>query len=207
MDLDLKASANEKAPRICFITERALVSRFFPLLQRGVTIGGHVGCSVSAFLNKEVGVGQDTLEKIQSVFLDGSPVDDLGSAILKDGATLALSAALPGLVGATLRRGGAYSSFRSTITYHETGSECVPGEGFVHLKLFNLLMAELGPGLLRKGVYVSSSDLAEFVSGQPADFWKGCRQILVNGKPAAKGATEVNELVSRYKQVFLSVAE
>ncbi len=207
MDPDLKASESENAPRICFVVEGALVSGFFLLLQRGVTIGGHVGCSVNAFLSKEVGVGPDTLEKIQSVFLDGSPVDDLDSAILKDKATLALSAAMPGLVGATLRRGGAYSSFRSTITYHETGPAQVSGEGFVHVKLFNLLMAELGPGLLRKGVYVSSSDLAEFVSGQPADFWKGCKQVLVNGKPAVKGATEVNELISRYKQVFLSVAE
>ena len=34
--------------------------------------------------------------------LDGKPVDDIGSSFLHDGSTLALSAAMPGLVGATL---------------------------------------------------------------------------------------------------------
>ena len=61
--------------------------------------------------------------------LDGKPVDDIGAALVQDGSTLALSAAMPGLVGATLRRGGAYSSFRSAITYHETGERLRAGEG------------------------------------------------------------------------------
>ena len=208
MDCDQKSSANEKPhPYLCFVIEETLASRFFFLLQKGVTIEGHVGCSINTFLSKEMGVGPETIEKIQSIFLDGSPVDDLDSAMIKDGATLALSAAMPGLVGATMRRGGAYSSFRSTITYHEINSECVPGEGLVHLKLFNLLMAELGPGLLKKGVFVRSSDLTEFLSGQSADFWKGCKQILINGNPAGKGITEVNAYISQHDQVFFSVAE
>ena len=99
--------------------DEPLVARFFLLLQRGVRLRRRVGCSVEVFLKDELGVGPGTIEKIQSIILDGKAVDDIGSAVIHDGSTLALSAALPGLVGATLRRGGRYASFRSGITYHE----------------------------------------------------------------------------------------
>ncbi len=207
MDCDGKSYTNEKAhPHLCFVVKTNCVPRFFQLLQRGVTIRAHVGCSINAFLSKEMEVSPEILEKIQSVFLDGSPVDDLDSAMIKDGSTLALSAAMPGLVGATMRRGGAYSSFRNTITYRENYAQCVSGEGSVQVKLFNLLMAELGPGLLRKGVFVNSSDLREFLDGQPADFWRGCKQVFLDGNPAGNVAQEVNEGLSQYDMVFLSVA-
>ncbi len=207
MNRDLKSYKNENAhPHLCFVIERNCLPGFFPLLQRGVTIRARVGCSINAFLSKEMAVGPEILEKIQSVFLDGSPVDDLDSAMIKNGSTLALSAAMPGLVGATMRRGGAYASFRNTITYHEHAAQCVSGEGSVKVKLFNLLMAKLGPGLLRKGVFVSSSDLREFLAGQTADFWGGCKQVLLDGNPAAKGPQEVNSWISQYDILFISVA-
>src|SRR5512134_372411 len=139
--IDRSSAGIESYPRLAFVVDRPLVSHFLLLLQQGVTVRSRVGCSVAAFLREEVGTSTETIEKIQSIFLDGRPVDDLETAVIKDGSTLALSAAMPGLVGATLRRGGAYSSFRSAITYHETGEACFPGEGFVHIKLFNLLMA------------------------------------------------------------------
>jgi hypothetical protein len=153
-----------------------------------------------------MGLSRDTIEKIQSIFLDGSPVDDLDSATIRDGSSLALSAAMPGLVGATMRRGGAYSSFRSTITHRETGGQCVSGEGFVQVKLFNLLMTELGPTLLENGVFVRSSDLAEFLSGQSQDFWQRCKNILLNGKSSEPGSLKDYAWLSRHDQVYLSVA-
>jgi hypothetical protein len=193
-------------PHLCFVVEESGISRFFLLLQKGVMVKAHVGCSVKSFLSEEIGVSPDTMETIQSIFLEGSPVDDLDSAIIKDGSTLALSAAMPGLVGATLRRGGTYASFRSTITHRETGTRCVSGEGLVQMKLFNLMMAALGSGLLKKGVFVRSSDLTEFLSGQSRDFWQGCREVLFNGKPVETMSLEEDLARQPYGDwVFLSV--
>lgn len=166
-----------------FVVDEPLLAGFFLLLQQGVGIRRRVGCSVDAFLRQEVGAGPGTVEKIQSVMLDGKPVDDIGSALVRDGSVLALSAAMPGLVGATLRRGGAYSSFRSGITHRETGSACGTSQGWVEIKLFNLLMAELGPGLLRQGVLVKSPDLADFLSGRLPELRQGCRRVLRDGRP------------------------
>jgi hypothetical protein len=195
----------ETFPHFAFIVEEPLVQRFFLLLQQGVKIRRRIGCSVDVFLRQEIGATPETIEKIQSIMLDGKPVDDIGSSLLHAGSTLALSAAMPGLVGATLRRGGAYSSFRSAITYHETGMACAPGEGWVSVKIFNLLMAELGPDLLRKGVLLRSSDLLGFLTERVEEFRHGYSATL-NGKPIDIGKLAGSTVLEGNNQVFLTVA-
>jgi len=205
-DSDMLADPSAKAyPRLAFIVDGPLVALFFLLLQQGVKIRRHVGCSVDVFLRQEIGASTETIEKIQSIMLDGKPVDDIGSSLVHDGSTLALSAAMPGLVGATLRRGGAYSSFRSAITYHETEKGCAPGEGWVNVKIFNLLMAELGPDLLRTGVLLPSSDLFGFLMERIEEFRHGCSATL-NGKPIDIGKLEGSTVLAGNDQVFLTVA-
>ncbi|MEK6742981.1 MAG: hypothetical protein AABZ15_05205 [Nitrospirota bacterium] len=191
-------------PQLTFIVDGQLISRFFLLLQQGVRIKRRVGCSVAVFLREELGAAPDTIEKIQSIMLDGKPVDDIGSALLHDGSVLALSAAMPGLVGATLRRGGAYSSLRNAITYHEAGKACMPGEGWVSIKLFNLMMAELGPGLLRDGVLIKAPDLADLLSKWSPELLQGCSATL-DGRRVDITMLEGNTALAGKGQVFLTV--
>lgn len=193
-------------PHLVFVLDKPLVSHFFLLLQHGVVVRCRINCSIAMFLREELKADTETIEKIQSIILDGKPVDNLEAALIKDGSILALSAAMPGLVGATLRRGGGYSSFRSGITYHETGETSVRGEGCVRIKLFNLLMAELGPGLLWRGVFLESADFLIFTAGLPQDFWEGCRGITLDNKPI-----DVRELLDgawleAKNRVYLSVS-
>jgi len=176
--IDKRYSESGQYPHLAFVVDEPLVPRFFRLLQQGVMIRSRIGCSVETFLREDLKAAPGTIEKIQSIMLDGRPVDDIGTALLHDGSTLALSAAMPGLVGATLRRGGAYSSLRSAITYHETGNACMPGEGWVNIKVFNLLMAELGPDLLGKGVLLGSADLLGFLADREQEFRHGCSATL-----------------------------
>jgi len=194
----------EPYPHLAFIVDGPLVARFFLLLQQGVKIWRRIGCSVNVFLRQEIGAAPETIEKIQSIMLDGRPVDNIRSSLLHDGSTLALSAAMPGLVGATLRRGGAYSSFRSAITYHETGMASAPGEGWVTVKIFNLLMAELGPDLLRTGVLLRYPDLLGFLIERKEEFRHGCSATL-NGKPIDIGKLEGSTVLEGNDQVFLTV--
>jgi len=96
---------------------------FFQLMQRGFMVKIRVGCSIKSLLCNQLGLSQEYLEeRIQTILLDGRPVDDVESAIVKQESTLALSAALPGLVGATLRKGGYYAPLRSHISHSETAS-------------------------------------------------------------------------------------
>jgi hypothetical protein len=195
---------NGPYPHLAFLVDEPLISRFFLLLQQGVRIRRRVGCSVDAFLREELGAGAATIEKIQSIMLNGKPVDDIGTALIHDGSALALSAAMPGLVGATLRRGGAYSSFRSAITYHESAVSCAPGEGWVGIKIFNLLMAEMGPDLLRTGVLLKSSDLLDFLMERAKELQQGCNATL-DGKPIDIGKPHEAGLAGK-DRIFLSVS-
>ena len=201
---DMHSAEAGHYPRIAFVVDGPMVARFFLMLQQGVTIRRRVGCSVDAFLRKELEVGPAAIEKIQSIMLDGKPVDDIGTALLHDGSVLALSAAMPGLVGATLRRDGAYSSLRSAITYHETGQTCDPAEGWVNIKLFNLLMAELGPGLLRQGVLVKTADLADLLVERSPEFRQEC-SVTLGGKPIDIGMLKGNAELAGKDRILLTV--
>ncbi|MCF8063586.1 MAG: hypothetical protein K9M82_13800, partial [Deltaproteobacteria bacterium] len=129
---------------------------FIPLLQDGVELPVEVGCSVHELLSGQLGLDPGYVDgRIQTAFLDGKPVDRLDRATVRNGSVLALSAALPGLLGATLRKGGAYASLRGGITHTEPPAACNQGRGRITIRVFNVLLKELAAPLLQKGVVVS----------------------------------------------------
>jgi len=149
------------------------LGRLAPLLQQGLRTRARDGASISEFLVEELGVDPGYVRsRITTVFLDGSVVDDLDGAHLHEGSRLALSAAMPGLVGATLRKGGFYAAMRSDITLAAEAAEAadaVAGRSAVsvQVKLFNLLIEELGPALLAHGFALAPAE-AEALLGAPA---------------------------------------
>lgn len=158
----------------------------FYLLQREFRIRGEVGCSVEEFLVRQCGLDREYIsERIKTVFLNGKPVDDVGSAVIGDGDILSLSGAMPGLVGAVMRRGSYYAAFRESITHHEQKAQKRGEEGTVRLKLFNLVMSDRGADFLQRGIYLESVELLEYFSDLPEDFWEGCRSIMLDGEPVA----------------------
>lgn len=97
--------------------DKAVVSSFFPLLRQGFQVEAQMGRSLKHLLCEQFKVEEEyPADRVKTIFLDGKPVDDVETAIIENGATPALSAAMPGLVGATFRRGGVLGAFRSGIT-------------------------------------------------------------------------------------------
>jgi hypothetical protein len=156
---------------------------FTPLLQGGVVMRLAQGIAVGGFLGLTLGLAADFVEQnISTIFLNGKPVDSL-EARLRPGDTLALSAAMPGLVGATLRRGGAVATLRSNISHREEEPlEEEALEGFILVKLFNTLIAALGPLLLKRGVLVRRDILKDIL--QDPEVWRSCPQVKVTGGEA-----------------------
>ncbi len=132
------------------------LSPFFSLLQEGFAIKAQAGSSIKNLLCEQFGVDANYFEdRIQTIFLDGKPVDDAETAIVKDDCTVALSAAVGGLVGSTFRRGSALAALRNEITYSEQDERSgMDGAETVTVKLFNLLVGELGPTFLQQGIWV-----------------------------------------------------
>jgi hypothetical protein len=147
---------------------------FLPLLQKGFALGVLAGCPIGVFLRDGLGLTDEYIEaRIQTVFLDGKPVDDIDTALVRDGATLALAPAMPGLMGAMLRRGGYYAPMRSGITHHSDAAPQGIGQGRIVMKLFGMALRELGPNLLERGIGVDAGDLAQIVRELPGDCLEG----------------------------------
>lgn len=155
---------------------------FTPLLQEGVELAVDVGCTVRDFLRHQLGLdGGYVDQRIQTVFLDGKPVDRLDQAVIRAGSTLALSAALPGLLGATLRKSGAYASLRGGITHAEPSGRSDRERGRITLKVFNVLLPELSPIVFHRGVHVHWSRLEDRIHRGGAGLIKAVQSAELDG--------------------------
>ena len=176
--------SGDSSPRhISLTVEASLIPAFSQLLQNGFWIKGNIGCSVKAFLCEQFGLSPEYLEKrIQTIFLDGDVVDDVEKAVVADGATLSLSAAMPGLAGAVLRKGGYYAAMRDQISCKEEQPSVSGQPGKVLIKLFNMPLQELGPIFLKHGIWGESDKFKDVLKARVDDFQRGCREVLADGR-------------------------
>lgn len=190
--IEESVSGNSPTPTHLTLTvPREQLGEFSLILQQGFTVSARVGCSLKELLCGQLGLSEEYVtERITTIFLNGKPIDNLESAIVRDGATIALSAAMPGLVGATMRRGGYYAAMRGAITYRSGETDALAGYGEVRIKLFNLLLPELGPAFLQRGIMLPAAELSAFLTGRGTPFWERCNEILLNDAPIGTGLAQ-----------------
>lgn len=168
---------------LSLVAEPKLFERFLLLLQKGVKVTARVGSTVGSFLCEDLGLSPEYVDKrIQTLFLNGKAIDNPDSSHIKEDSTLALSAAMPGLLGATLRKGSYYARMRNEISYQEQGEGTTVHQGFLLLKLFNLLPAEIGPAVLARGIWLKGEDLNQFLKELPDELAGMCTETRVDGQ-------------------------
>jgi hypothetical protein len=181
-----------------------LIPRFFKLLERGFKVRITASLSIRELLCHDFGISEQYVDdRIQTLFLDGRPVDNVDTAWVENGSKLALSAAMPGLVGATFRKGGRYASFRETISYSRSKKAVAGGDGEITLKFFNMIAKELGPAFLQKGIIIEGIHFRDFAVHNLEDLKAGCHSIHLNDEK-----TDVAGLLQmswENDQVFLQV--
>jgi hypothetical protein len=157
--------------------------RFLHLLEKGFNLKVLSGSSIAETLCRQMGIKRAYLDqRIQTIFLNGKPVDDIHTALPEEGSVLALSAAMPGLVGATMRRGGKYASLRNDISHTAEATLQARKTITVTLKLFNLMRRELGPLFLEKGIRVNGDDLSDIFARDPEAFVDGSISAKIDGR-------------------------
>jgi hypothetical protein len=168
---------------VCISWDAAKLAAFSPLLQKGFLIKALSGKSIRAVLCDQMGVSPEYLDnRVNTIFLDSKPVDNVDSATIKEGSVLALSAAMPGFVGAAFRKGGFYAPMRESITHVEESGPTTSREGFFVLKLYNFVAKELGPLFLESGIWLRNNDAKELFQGRSDNFWSGCRNCTIDGR-------------------------
>lgn len=180
--MERKLSFNQNELNLNLYFEGHALPLFFRILQKGFFMKAEVGCNVNELFCGQFGISPEYFEeRVQTIFLNGKPVDEPRSAIVKDRSHIAISGAMPGLVGAVLRKGGFYSSLRSGISYREKDKSGPSNDGVVFLKIFNLLLKDLGPAFLEKGIWLEGREIRTFFQKQSEDFLRGFGSAKVNG--------------------------
>lgn len=143
---------------------QASAGKFISLLGQGVGIDVPLGISLEELLSIHLGLGTDYVrDRIQTIFMNGKAIDREQEAMVSDGVTVALSAAMPGLVGATLRKAGLLSAMRSGISQKRI---LTPGDlerGRITLKFFNMIAEETGSLILTQGVWLTGRQMTDIL--------------------------------------------
>ena len=142
------------------------IESYTTLLQFGVLLESQIGQSMGVFLTSLPDFDMNYIvDRIQTIFLDGSAIDDMETLFTNSSPVLALSAAMPGLAGAIFRKNSLHAALRTAdsknVLAGQTNSQIL-----VCLKLFNMIAVEKGPGLLEKGGIFSGSALLDFFTPQ-----------------------------------------
>ena len=169
---------------LCLQVTPGLIPLFFQLLGQGFSVNVQTGATVKDLLCRQLGIEEAYLaRRIQTIFLDAKVVDDIDSATVDEGSTLALSGAMPGLVGAILRSGGYYAAMRNQLS-HVPGQPVSQAQSAkITLKLMNIVAKELGPIFLQQGIWLKGRILWEFLERRVDDLKAGCRGCELNRKP------------------------
>ncbi|NNL78203.1 MAG: hypothetical protein HKO68_17880 [Desulfobacterales bacterium] len=165
----------------------------FSLLSAGFSVIVKAGCSINDLLSQEIGISQTYIDdRIQTIFLNGKAVDDSRSATLEEGAILALSAAMPGMVGSTFRKSGVFASMRSQISHVTDPSVNLDSQIEVKLKLFNLIAKELGPAIFQNGIFIDGKLFQNFLLHNSENLKTACISIHLNDEK-----TDIARLLKR----------
>lgn len=172
-------------PKLTLTVHNRDLPFYTTLLQSGVEIKSTNSETMGHFLNRLPGFTMDYVsDTVQTIFLNGTAVDDLTTPLGSDGAVLAISAAMPGLAGAIFRRNSFHAALRTKTDSHiEAGKEVE--STLVTLKLFNSIALERGAELLEMGVVIKTVNFNSFLEKRTALFKKTV-QISFGNEPVGK---------------------
>jgi hypothetical protein len=177
---------------------------FTTVLQSGIEVITTGGETLGRFLSSFPGFTADYLaDTVQTIFLNGTAVDDLTTPLAGDNPVLALSAAMPGLAGAIFRKNSFHAALR-TETKVLADKSAGQNSLTVTLKLFNSIAKDRGAELLHQGVCIQAGVLGGFLAGRP-NLVEDITQIQLNETVVDKtdldrvlaGQTKVNLIIEK----------
>lgn len=153
----------DPVPTISLLVRADALDKFTTLLQSGLFLSVKQGENIDGLLTSLPGFSEKYIkERVQTIFVDGLPADDLAQQFSGQETVLAISAAMPGLAGAIFRKGGMHASLRTT-TEKKKHSAAPDSMLTVRLKLFNIIAKERGVTLLAGGCLMQSASVEKFL--------------------------------------------
>lgn len=134
-------------------------------LQYGIELECKAGMSIRQLMTHVAGLEADYVEeKIKTVFRNSSPVDDIDAPLLNDGDLIAVTGAMPGLVGICMGRESLFGSFREGISSCEICEDSEIEDITITLKVFAETAREIAGCLMGQGIIADAEKLADFLA-------------------------------------------
>ena len=153
----------ENTEKVTVHVSEGSIAKFVSMLQLGILRPSTTDEMLGPFLLKLPDFNTDyTINEVQTIFLDGTAIDDLETPLTGDSPVVAISAAMPGLSGAIFRRNSIHAALRSTQVDTSAGEQKAQ-PNCVTLKLFNAIAQDKGSQILREGVTIKTSNVLDFL--------------------------------------------
>ena len=161
---------NLNIPHFFLLVNPESLPLFTTVLQSGIEVMSRKGEMIGHFLSTFEGFTPDYLaDTVQTIFLNGTAVDDLTISFNTNTPVLALSAAMQGLAGAIFRKNSFHAALR-TETSQSNNTNASDQPIIVTLKLFNSIAVERGPALLHRGVQMTGQSVSTFFAKRESLF-------------------------------------
>ncbi|MEN8190998.1 MAG: hypothetical protein ABFS19_14220 [Thermodesulfobacteriota bacterium] len=171
---------SEKVVCVSLEVDDTAVPQFTTLLQSGIFLEAEQGETIGGLLAALPGFSEEYIKtRVQTIFLNGLPADDLDQPIFGSKALLAISTAMPGLAGAIFRKGGKHASLRTT-PIEKSPAAVTRGSVVVRLKIFALIAKEKGEEILAHGCRVMAAGLGKSLAYRPP-LVDAIREARLNG--------------------------
>ena len=190
-------------PRLELHVDPEDIPLYTTVFQGGVLVKARAGIALGAFLHALPGFHHDYIvNEIQTIFLNGTAIDDLETPLEDDGPVLALSAAMPGLAGAILRKNSFHAALRTKVTKRQDHQH--RGDITITLKLFNSIARDCGPALLAAGIRLDTAVLRVFRATHPT-LAANLSRIIRDDRPIT--AATLSTWLEQEKTIALIVRE
>lgn len=172
------------------------------LMTRGFPICVSSRQTVREFMIRTLGMKESYVEDtVRTVFHNGSPVDDIDAIHVNPGDTVALAAAMPGLVGIAMGRNTAVSCLRDDISARDEAKDFCGSEKPVTVKLFNLVAKDMAEKLLAEGLEFCAGLVSDAIAAIPE---KRMSSLELEGERISKEAA-VSTMAESDSTVVLQV--
>jgi len=153
-------------PRVSCQLTGDYLDKFATLLQSGVYLETVTGKPILDLLKTLPGFTESYIdEEVQTIFINGTAIDDVHAPLTEDQTVIAVSASMPGLSGAIFRKNSIHSHLRSV--QQDVDADFKVDRITVKVKLFNSIARDQARMLFTQGVNLQTKSLIDYLQTRP----------------------------------------
>lgn len=192
-------------PRLELLIPADTTNKYTTLLQAGIFEERNTSITVGEFLSSLPGFTTKYIrERIETIFLNGLPIDDLETRIADPSPVLAVSASMPGLAGAIFRKNSFHAALRTTTSHVSADRAQGTGKIMIRLKFFNIIAREKGRDILHHGCLMASDSVLKFINYRRQLF---SHLLSLHYDDKAISLDDIVTLLPKSENIFLRIQE